>query len=88
MLLRRCTTIWLRAKPEEHWQRVVHQGDRRPMRDNPDAMVELRGLLDRRESLYARALYTVDTSKQTVAQVTNAILRSLPAPSRPVRSPG
>jgi len=86
LLLQQCTTIWLRAKPEEHWQRVVHQGDRRPMRDNPDAMIELRALLDRRESLYARAHYTVDTSQRSVAQVTNTVLRTLPGPQQ--ASPG
>ena len=78
MLLQRCTTVWLRAQPEEHWQRVVRQGDRRPMRDNPDAMVELRALLERREALYARAHYTVETSKQSAVQVANAVLRVLP----------
>ncbi len=91
ILLESCTAVWLRAKPEEHWQRVVHQGDRRPMRDNPDAMIELRALLDRRESLYARAHYTVDTSQRSVAQVTNTVLRTLPgarAPSPVSRTPG
>ena len=24
-------TVWLRARPEDHWNRVVRQGDRRPM---------------------------------------------------------
>ena len=77
VLLQRCTTVWLRAQPEEHWQRVVRQGDRRPMRDNPDAMVELRALLERREALYAQAHHTVETSKQSVVQVANAVLRTL-----------
>jgi len=91
VLLQRCTTIWLRAKPEEHWQRVVHQGDRRPMRDNPDAMIELRALLDRRESMYARSHYTVDTSQRSVAQVTHSVLRALRAsrdPAPDLRQPG
>jgi XRE family aerobic/anaerobic benzoate catabolism transcriptional regulator len=87
LLLRDCITIWLRAKPEDHWQRVLRQGDRRPMRDNPDAMVELRALLDRRQALYARAQHTIETSQRTVAQVTQAIVRALPAkapaPARP-----
>jgi XRE family aerobic/anaerobic benzoate catabolism transcriptional regulator len=82
VLLQRCTTVWLRAQPEEHWQRVVRQGDRRPMRDNPDAMVELRALLERRESLYARAHHTVETSKQSVVQVANVVLRSVRGPLR------
>src|SRR6185295_13081297 len=31
LLRHRATTIWLRALPEDHWNRVVQQGDRRPM---------------------------------------------------------
>lgn len=91
VLLQQCTTIWLRARPEEHWQRVMHQGDRRPMRDNPDAMVELRALLERRETLYARAHLTVETSQRSVAQVTQAVLRALRGrrdPAADFRPPG
>jgi XRE family aerobic/anaerobic benzoate catabolism transcriptional regulator len=77
LLRRRCTTIWLRADPKLHWSRVVRQGDRRPMRDNPTAMLELRALLAAREPLYARAERTVDTSRRTVAQVATELARSL-----------
>ena len=38
-------TARLRAQPEDHWNRVVQQGDKRPMADNPQAMAELRRLL-------------------------------------------
>ena len=63
-LLRRETrTVWLRATPEDHWQRVVAQGDGRPMRGRPGAMMELRALLEARESAYAALDYTIDTSK-------------------------
>jgi XRE family aerobic/anaerobic benzoate catabolism transcriptional regulator len=55
-------TVWLRARPEDHWNRVVEQGDRRPMAQNPHAFAELRALLAAREPLYARAALTVDTS--------------------------
>ena len=34
-LRRSAVTVWLRAKPEDHWNRVVRQGDRRPMADHP-----------------------------------------------------
>jgi XRE family aerobic/anaerobic benzoate catabolism transcriptional regulator len=63
LLKRRARTVWLRAKPEDHWNRVVQQGDKRPMADNPQAMAELRRLLESREPLYAEAHYVVDTSK-------------------------
>jgi XRE family aerobic/anaerobic benzoate catabolism transcriptional regulator len=60
LLLSRCLTVWLRASPEEHMQRVVTQGDERPMRDNAQAMDDLRAILTSRESLYARADLTLD----------------------------
>ncbi len=56
-----CRTVWLRASPEEHWRRVVAQGDLRPMHDRPRAMLELRSLLDAREALYSTADLSVDT---------------------------
>ena len=62
LLSRRTETIWLKANPEDHWQRVIRQGDRRPMKGNPRAKRELRAILSERRGLYARALHTVDTS--------------------------
>lgn len=59
-------TVWLRAEPEDHWTRVVSQGDRRPMADHPQAMADLRALLAAREPLYAGAEHTVDTSGRAV----------------------
>jgi XRE family aerobic/anaerobic benzoate catabolism transcriptional regulator len=62
-LLRRETeTVWLRAKPEDHWDRVVAQGDARPMANRSDAMEDLRKLLRARGPLYERAAHVVDTS--------------------------
>ena len=55
LLLSRCFTVWIRTSPEEHMQRVVTQGDHRPMRDNADAMSDLRAILASREALYARS---------------------------------
>jgi XRE family transcriptional regulator, aerobic/anaerobic benzoate catabolism transcriptional regulator len=73
LLRERCRTIWLRARPEDHWNRVVAQGDQRPMAENPHAFAELRALLAAREKLYARAEVTVDTSGRRVADVVAAI---------------
>jgi XRE family aerobic/anaerobic benzoate catabolism transcriptional regulator len=73
LLKRRALTIWLRAQPEDHWNRVVQQGDRRPMADNPQAMAELRRLLAAREPLYAQARHRVDTSRLGVDQAVLAI---------------
>lgn len=73
LLRSRCHTIWLRARPEDHWNRVVAQGDQRPMRENPHAFAELRALLAARETLYARADHTIDTSKHRLAGVVAAV---------------
>jgi XRE family aerobic/anaerobic benzoate catabolism transcriptional regulator len=62
LVLSSCFTIWLKASPEEHMQRVRDQGDLRPMRDDRSAMQELRTILLNREPLYARARAIVDTS--------------------------
>lgn len=62
-------TIWLRATPEDHWKRVVAQGDKRPMADHPQAMADLRALLEARQPLYATADYTIDTSGRAVPDV-------------------
>lgn len=78
-LRQRAVTVWLRARPEDHWSRVVQQGDRRPMEARPEAMAELRRLLAAREPLYAQAVHTVDTSRlgvegsvRTIGQMTGA----------------
>jgi len=73
-LLRRATmTIWLRASPEDHWNRVLRQGDRRLMTDHPRAMSELRALLATREPLYASAAHTIETSGRAVDRVVEEI---------------
>jgi XRE family aerobic/anaerobic benzoate catabolism transcriptional regulator len=72
-LRRRALTVWLRADAEDHWNRVVQQGDRRPMADNPEAMAELRRLLAERQPLYAEATHTIDTSKLDVDEAVQAI---------------
>ncbi len=73
LLRSRCRTIWLSARAEDHWNRVVAQGDHRPMAENPHAFAELRALLGAREQLYARADHTIDTTGQRVPQVAAAI---------------
>lgn len=68
MLLARFHTIWLRASPAEHMERVRAQGDMRPMAGNPAAMDQLRSILTSREAQYARAGATLDTSGRGIEQ--------------------
>ncbi len=65
-LLGRFHTIWLRASPQEHMDRVRAQGDERPMAGNPAAMDQLKSILASRETLYAQASAQLDTSGRPV----------------------
>jgi len=66
-------TVWLRASANDHWNRVLKQGDRRPMRSHPQSMAELRRLVTTRKRLYGTALHTVLTSSLTPDQVVDEI---------------
>lgn len=67
-LLSQCLTVWLKATPEEHMQRVVAQGDLRPMAGNREAMEDLKRILASRAALYGKAHLTVETSGQKLAE--------------------
>ncbi|WP_437336547.1 shikimate kinase [Sorangium sp. So ce394] len=74
--LRRCAvTVWLRAKPEDHWLRVVEQGDARPMANRADAMKELRALFQARRALYEQADFVVDTSALGLARSVDRVVK-------------
>lgn len=63
LLREHATTVWLQATPESHWERVVAQGDRRPMQNRANAKNELRALLRERGERYARAEIVLDTDE-------------------------
>ncbi len=65
-LLTHCTTIWLKANPEDHMKRVMAQGDNRPMAASKEAMADLKAILTAREAFYAKANFTIDTSQQAL----------------------
>jgi len=67
-------SIWLRAQPEEHMQRVRDQGDSRPMAGNPRAMEDLKSILTNRQALYARADIMIDTSGRTLEESQSDLL--------------
>ncbi len=79
ILKARTLTAWLQAHPEDHYQRVMAQGDLRPMKNRPSAMAELRALLEIRGPLYAEAELHVHTSMLPV----DALVQSLSAQIRP-----
>ena len=68
LLLSECFTVWLQASPEEHMQRVVTQGDLRPMAGNREAMEDLKRILASRSALYGKAQSMLDTSGRLQAE--------------------
>lgn len=78
-LLASCFTVWLKASPEEHMQRVKAQGDLRPMQGRAAAMDELRRILQQRNALYAKADATLETTGRTVRQCVADLRRMLAA---------
>jgi XRE family aerobic/anaerobic benzoate catabolism transcriptional regulator len=73
LLRERTVTIWLRAEPEVHWQRVLSVGDRRPLANDPRAMKRFRRLLAERAPLYSRASHVVDTTTEPLESVIDSI---------------
>lgn len=65
-LLANCFTVWLKASPSEHMQRVLAQGDMRPMAQSQEAMEDLKRILAGREPQYRKADQIVDTGGQSV----------------------
>ncbi|MEM7424904.1 MAG: helix-turn-helix transcriptional regulator [Pseudomonadota bacterium] len=66
LVLSNFRTVWIKAAPEQHMQRVVDQNDLRPMQGRPQAMDHLKKLLAAREGAYGRAGSVLDTSGQSV----------------------
>ena len=77
LLLDGSLAIWIRAAPEEHMQRVIDQGDLRPMARSHEAMRELKDILRAREPFYRQAHVHLDTSGRTVDQSFEELLEIL-----------
>ena len=65
LLRQNCLTIWLKADPKDHWDRVLQQ-DPRPMANYPNAMEQLKNILQMREPLYSLADFQIDTSERGI----------------------
>jgi len=79
-LLSSCLTVWVKAEPAEHMQRVMSQGDMRPMAGSPRAMADLLSILDSRTPLYAKADLTVSTTGRTPQEALAELLRAVAVP--------
>ncbi len=74
LLLRSFHTVWVRCSPKQHMQRVINQGDLRPMAGNvAAAMNDLNTILERRIPQYRLADQIIDTGGSDI----DACLRDL-----------
>jgi XRE family aerobic/anaerobic benzoate catabolism transcriptional regulator len=77
LLLRRTHTVWVKAQPQEHMNRVIAQGDLRPMSENREAMGDLLAILEARSQDYAQAEIELDTSGRSVEQSVDDLVRQV-----------
>jgi XRE family aerobic/anaerobic benzoate catabolism transcriptional regulator len=76
LLKRRTHTVWLKASPEEHWRRVLKQGDTRLVANRASAtgaMTALRSIITERTPLYSEAAQTIDTGEVRVPEAVRQI---------------
>ncbi len=77
LLLRHFHSIWLKAAPDDHMNRVLAQGDQRPIKGRPRPMDELNAILERRHTLYAKAEAAVETSGKSVKDAAAEVVRAV-----------
>jgi len=68
-------TVWIRALPEDHLDRVRSQGDTRPMDGSRQPMKELHSILDERSQDYQLADHELMTSKRDIADCIDELTR-------------
>lgn len=73
-LLNNYYTVWLKASPDEHMQRVIKQGDMRPMQSSGRAMDDLKRILVEREVDYRKADYALNTSKRSIDECISELI--------------
>ena len=88
LLLSNCFTVWLKASPEEHMNRVIAQGDLRPMAasgghtvaavgGSSEAMDDLKRILAGRAAFYGKADIAFDTSGKSPEDCFAALLATV-----------
>ncbi len=66
LLLSNCFTVWLQAAPEDHYRRVLAQGDPALLPGNRNGIDDIRLTLQSRASFYAKADLAFNTSGQSL----------------------
>lgn len=79
LLLRTFLTVWLKAQPDVHFERVMAQNDARIATRtlHREALEHIHRMLDAREPLYRLANFTVDTSNLTVKQALRQVVENI-----------
>ncbi len=77
LLMRHFHSIWLKAAPDDHMNRVLAQGDQRPIKGRPRPMEELNAILERRQTLYAKAEAAVETSGKSVKDAAAEVVQAV-----------
>jgi shikimate kinase len=68
--------VWLRATPEEHFERVA-SSERRPLLEaHGDPVEAARKILARREPIYSQAHWTEDTTGRAPAEIADNLART------------
>lgn len=85
-LLDTCYTVWLQASPQEHWDRVLNQGDDRVRVGTCDseALADMRRILAQRESLYQMADAPLDTSGKSIPEALKELVKLVAKRARTV----
>jgi XRE family transcriptional regulator, aerobic/anaerobic benzoate catabolism transcriptional regulator len=75
-LLESCWTVWLKAAPREHWDRVIRQGDLRVREGTGDeqALADMRRILAQRDEMYSKADARIVTSGKSVRQALRELI--------------
>lgn len=66
-------TIWVRAKLEDHINRVLAQGSAQPLRDSSHALEDLQHILTEREPFYRAANWSINTSDRSIEECTDEL---------------
>lgn len=65
-LLAHCYTVWVRANPEDHFERVMAKRGNYTAADEAEALLDLRRVLASREPLFAKADWVCSTSRRGI----------------------
>jgi len=73
-------TIWIEASPQEHWDRVIRQGDQRVAGSgDTEALADMRRILVQRDPLYGKADARLQTRGKTARQSLRELINLTPA---------